>query len=317
MPEREAQGGNVMRVGVCVPTLNAGAGFAEWLTRTKAALPEAGRLLVIDSSSDDATLQLAREAGTEVSGISRAEFNHGGTRNRALSTLCDSEVVIFLTQDALVTDTQSIEHLISAFENPAVGAAFGRQLPHDDATAIASHARRFNYPAKSYTASQEDIPRLGIKAAFLSNSFAAYRREALLEVGGFPSGVILSEDMIAGARLLQAGWKLAYRADACVQHSHNYSLIEEFRRYFDIGVLHGRECWLLEMLGRAEGEGMRFLRSEAAYLWEHAPARLPEASLRTLLKYAGYRLGRHERHLPLAWNRYLSMHRRFWEAPSR
>ncbi|BBM05676.1 hypothetical protein HAALTHF_27910n [Vreelandella aquamarina] len=87
----------------------------------------------------------------------------------------------------------------------------------------------------------------------MSNSFAAYRREALLAAGGFPEGTILSEDMMAGARLLQQGWKLAYCADACVQHSHNYTLAAEFKRYFDIGVFHHREQWLLAWLGKAEG----------------------------------------------------------------
>ncbi|BBI49657.1 hypothetical protein HORIV_20780 [Vreelandella olivaria] len=97
--------------------------------------------------------------------------------------------------------------------------------------------------------------------------------------------------MIAGARLLKAGWKLAYCAEACALHSHNYSLVEEFQRYFDIGVLHHREAWLLDWLGRAEGEGGRFVRSELSYLWRRAPWRLPEAGLRTLLKYAGVSVG--------------------------
>ncbi|HBP78237.1 MAG TPA: rhamnosyltransferase, partial [Halomonas sp.] len=72
---------------------------------------------------------------------------------------------------------------------------------------------------------------------------------------------ILSEDMMAGARLLQQGWKLAYCADACVQHSHNYSLSAEFKRYFDVGVFHHQEQWLLAWLGKAEGEGKRFVLS--------------------------------------------------------
>ena len=120
------------------------------------------------------------------------------------------------------------------------------------------------------------------------------------------------EDMMAGARLLQQGWKLAYCADACVQHSHNYSLSAEFKRYFDIGVFHHQEQWLLAWLGKAEGEGKRFVLSELRYLWRHAPWRLPEAAIRTLLKYAGYRLGKAEARLPLALKRRLSMHRGYW-----
>ncbi|MCL5425104.1 MAG: glycosyltransferase family 2 protein [Gammaproteobacteria bacterium] len=298
-------------VGVCVPTLNAGALWHEWLAQT---LPAAARfrVLIVDSSSDDDTADLARQAGCEVLAIARSEFDHGGTRQRALLHLDDCDIVIFLTQDALIADQKALEKLVAAFDDPSVGAAFGRQLPHVEATPVAAHARHFNYPPYSRVVGSEDIPRLGIKTAFLSNSFAAYRRKLLLEVGGFPEGTILSEDMMAGARLLQQGWQLAYCADACVFHSHNYSLREEFQRYFDIGAFHSREAWLLDWLGSAEGEGGRFVRSEVQYLLRHAPWRLPEAALRTVLKYMGYRLGKAEAKLPLKVKRRLSMHKHYW-----
>lgn len=300
-----------LSVGVCVPTLNAGAAWDDWLALTQPAAA-AFRVLVIDSSSDDTTADAARKAGCEVLVIERGEFDHGGTRQRALLHLDDCDIVIFLTQDALLADIQALNKLIAAFDNPQVGAAFGRQLPHTNATPIAAHARLFNYPPSSRTVSRDDAPTLGIKTAFLSNSFAAYRREALLAAGGFPSGTILSEDMLAGARLLQKGWQLAYCAEACVHHSHNYSLFDEFKRYFDIGVFHHRETWLLDWLGRAEGEGKRYVLSELRYLLRHAPWRLPEAGMRTLLKYAGYRLGKVEDRLPLGAKRRLSMHSRYW-----
>ncbi|GAA3896995.1 O antigen biosynthesis rhamnosyltransferase RfbN [Halomonas cibimaris] len=295
---------------MCVPTLNAGSGWTEWLERIAPLLSDV-TLYVVDSSSTDATATLARRAGARVRVIDRIDFSHGKTRDEMLH-LMKEDIVVFLTQDALLAETDAIERLVAAFSDSAVGAAFGRQLPHKGASPIAAHARGFNYPAHSYSVSTTDIPRLGIKTAFLSNSFAAYRRQALIEAGGFPHGTILSEDMIAGARLLQHGWHLAYCAEACVYHSHNYSLAQEAKRYFDIGVLHAREAWLLERLGKPEGEGARFVRSEIRYLWRYAPWRLPEAWLRTLLKYTGYRLGRAERRLPVWLKRQLSMHRGYW-----
>lgn len=301
-----------LSLAVCVPTLNAGALWPEWLARFRAAFGDTP-LLVVDSSSSDSTPELARQAGAEVVSIERCEFDHGATRDWALR-YCEEDIVVFLTQDALPVNTASHLALRKAFDQPGVAAAFGRQLPHHNATPISAHTRLFNYPPTSRVVDASDIPQLGIKAAFLSNSFTAYRRQALLDVGGFPHGTILSEDMIAGARLLQAGWQLAYCADAQVLHSHNYSFREEFRRYFDIGVLHQRERWLVEWLGRAEGEGARFVRSEIGYLLRRAYWRLPEAALRTLIKYAGYRLGQQEARLPLGVKRRCSMNVRFWES---
>ena len=157
-----------------------------------------------------------------------------------------------------------------------------------------------------------DAATLGLKAAFTSNSFGAYRRADLMRVGGFPSGTILAEDMIVAARALQQGRAVAYVAEACAYHSHDYTLAEEFRRYFDIGVLHALEPWLLRDFGRPEGEGLRFVVSEARHLLAHAPWRLLEAWVRTVGKLAGYRLGRRHARLAPAWRVRLSMHRGFW-----
>jgi rhamnosyltransferase len=59
---------------------------------------------------------------------------------------------------------------------------------------------------------------LGIKSIFISNSFAAYRRSALLAVGGFRKDVIFGEDTVTAARLLLSGYQVAYSAQACVYH---------------------------------------------------------------------------------------------------
>jgi rhamnosyltransferase len=177
---------------------------------------------------------------------------------------------------------------------------------------VAAHARLFNYPAESRVVSLADKARLGLKACFMSNSFAAYRVADLQAVGGFPSDVILGEDMSVAARLLMAGKSVAYVADACAYHSHNYSVMQEFRRYFDTGVFHARSPWLLAEFGSASGEGLRFVRSELAYLWRHAPGWIPSALVRTAAKLIGYRLGRLESRWPLWFKRWCTMHKGYW-----
>lgn len=251
--------------------------------------------------------------GFELKFIPRSQFNHGGTRNIATEmSRCTTSVLVFLTQDALLADVDALQKMVSAFDDPTVACAFGRQLPHSDATPLASHARMFNYPDAPRVVSLADKDRLGLKTCFMSNSFAAYRVTDLLAVGGFPSDVILGEDMAVAARLLLAGKRVAYQAEACAYHSHNYTPLEDFRRYFDTGVFHAREQWLLDAFGGASGEGLRFVKSELRYLLKHAPWLIPSALLRTVLKLLGYRLGRAEARLPLALKRRLSMFSGFW-----
>ena len=298
---------------LCVPTLNAGAGWDDWLAALKSQTLQPTYTLVIDSSSTDDTPALARAAGLHVETIARRDFNHGGTRQFAVEHLADFETIVFLTQDALLAEPHALGNLIDALHTQNdIGAVYGRQLPHHGATPIEAHARLFNYPVHSALRSLGDRAQFGIKTAFFSNSFAAYRREALNAIGGFRRNLILGEDTVAAGQMLLAGWRVAYCAKAQVRHSHHYGLRAEMARYFDIGVLHSREAWMLAQFGRAEGEGLRFVRSEWAHLARHAPWLIPEATLRTLLKYLGYRLGRSEKRLSLAWKRRLSMQPGFW-----
>jgi rhamnosyltransferase len=194
-----------------------------------------------------------------------------------------------------------------------VGAAFGRQLPRPEAGPIEAHARRFNYPPESRIKTADDIPRLGLKTAFISNSFAAYRRSALEAVGGFPSRCIVSEDTYVAARMLIAGWKIAYCAEAQVYHSHGYTYRQDFQRYFDIGVFHAREPWVRNSFGGAEGEGWRYLHSELSYLAGTRPWQIPSALVRTIIKYSGFRAGLFEKSFPLWLKRRMSMQKAFWD----
>lgn len=302
-----------MNVLLCIPVLNPGPMTGELISALHCQTLKPARFLVIDSGSTDGFIEAFRSSGATVHVIRRSEFNHGKTRQLAVQMFPDAEIIIFLTQDAILADSKSLEKLVEAFNNPRVGAVYGRQLPRPSADAIEAHARLFNYPGSGLTKTGSDIPRLGIKAAFISNSFAAYRRTALIQVGGFPSRTILGEDMYVAAKMLLSNWNVTYCAEATAFHSHDYSFKEEFKRYFDTGVFHGQEPWIRERFGNTGSEGLKFLISELRYLWQHQPVLIASAILRTIFKYVGFQIGLHERHLPL-WLKYrLSMHKHFWD----
>lgn len=304
---------NQRRVAVLVPTCNPGLQWQGFVQALQGQTLRPLTCVMVDSQSSDGAVHIARDAGWTVQSIPRASFNHGATRQMAIDQLAGQvDIVVFLTQDAILAEPTALEQLLVAFDEGTVAAAYGRQLPHANATPLAAHARWFNYPASDHTRRWTDVPRFGIKTCFLSNAFAAYRVSALREVGGFAPDVILGEDMHLAARLLQAGHTIAYRAQATVFHSHNYTLLEEFRRYFDTGVFHAHQAWLIRDFGGAGPDGLRFVRSEMAYLLRHAPWRLPESACRTLLKALAYRLGRLSARLPRRVCLGLSMHKGYW-----
>ena len=307
---------NHLTTALVLPTLNAGPDFIYWLMALREQTVQPDRLLMIDSSSTDETPVLAREFGFEVQSIKREEFSHGGTRQACVDRLEDFDIILFLTQDAYLMAPEAFSRLLSSFEDAKVGAAYGRQLPRKEAGPIEAHARHFNYPRETRVKSAADIPELGFKTAFISNSFAAYRRSVLKEVGGFPSHAILSEDTYVASRMILAGWKVVYVAKAAVYHSHSFSWGQEFRRYFDVGVFHAREMWIRENFGQVGSEGLRFVRSELSYLRRERPTAILSAIIRAGLKLAGYKLGNHERLLPTILKRFLSTNRRYWHNSS-
>lgn len=300
------------RVSVVIPTLNAGPYLAELLPALAAQGLATAQFLVVDSESTDTTCEAFRAFGATVVGIERRTFNHGGTRQRAVEMRPDAAVVVMLTQDAIPQGGDALRRLVGAFVDPTVGMAYGRQLPRSVARGIERHARLMNYPLQSETRSLDDRRTVGVKTVFCSDSFAAYRVEALTAVGGFPDDAFFAEDQLVAGRMLMEGWRIAYRGDAEVVHSHGYTVAEEFRRYFDVGVFHGRNRWLIDTFGAAEGEGLRFIRSELGYLLRHDPKQLPSAVMRTFAKYAGYKIGAREARLSSRWKQRLSMQPFYW-----
>jgi rhamnosyltransferase len=224
----------------------------------------------------------------------------------------EAEYLVYLTQDAIPYDEHSLANLLQSFDDPRVGAAYGRQLARPQADAIERHGRLFNYPDISARRDFASRTSLGFRSAYFSNSFAAYRRSAFEDVCGFPGHVIVSEDVSAAARMLLKGWSIAYCSEAKVTHSHDLSIRSEFSRYFDISIHHQQESWIIEQFGSVGGEGLKFVLSELRYLANNSPQLIPKALLRSAVKWTAYQCGRRESMLPRWLKRNLSSHPTYW-----
>lgn len=270
-------------------------------------------LLVVDTESNDTTRDIALDFGAKISSVKKEDFDHGGTRSW-IAGQAKGDILVFFTQDAIPVTPDAIEKLIAPInEDRDISVTYGRQLPNHDAGIAASQLRLFNYPATSSVRCFEDREKLGLKTIFVSNSFAAYRKSSLAAVGYFKNGLIFGEDTCTVGRMLKEGMKIAYVADAKVYHSHNYTWKEDFKRAFDIGVLHSREKWLLETYGRAESIGRGYIRSQIANLVKIGGLTATiDFIARNSLKFFGYKLGRQHKIMPTALILSLSMHRSWW-----
>lgn len=299
---------------IIIPTYNASKHLPSLLESLQSQTIKDYELIIIDSSSTDNTIEIADSCNAQVIKIEKENFDHGGTRTIAAKK-AKGEIIIFLSQDSLLFDENSIENITQSFaSDERIAAVFGRQLPYKDASIFAEHLRLFNYTENSYVSELSDKDKHGLRTIFLSNSFSAFRKSALEEIGFFKEGLIFGEDTYAAAKLLMDNKKIAYASSAKVYHSHNYTISQDFRRYFDMGVFHEKENWLLKEFGKAEGQGMKYIKSEFAFIKKNKRHDLfPEFVVRIFAKYLGYKLGRHYNIWPKSLNKKMSLNRTCWE----
>ncbi len=302
-------------VGVVIVTYRAREQLGRCLPPLLAS-PLGPRVLVVNSSSSDGTVERARELGAETWVVPRTAFNHGATREAARRRLA-TDIVVMMTPDAHATSPAFLERLIAPIAAGRAAVSYARQRAAADADPIARFGRAFAFPESGEIRSAADWRDRGSAVHFCSNACAAWSQAALDEIGGFRP-TLVSEETIAVVELLERGHRIAYVAEAEVVHSHPTSLLGDFRRQFDIGLTRRLFARQLLAHGADEQRGLLYLRELTAYLRREAPGLLPYAWLHTALRYAGYRLGRMGPRLPEGWRRRLSSQDFFWlEPPAR
>ncbi len=254
---------------------------------------------------------LNKTNGAVITGIEKKDFDHGGTRNQG-AALSEAEFMLFMTQDAVPEDEYLIERLLEAMTSEEIATAYGRQLPDDKVGVIEHYTREFNYPAVSRVKSKDDLLQLGIKTYFCSNVCAMYRKKVYEEMGGFVLHTIFNEDMIMAAGIINAGYRIAYVAEAAVVHAHKYTYRQQFSRNFDLAVSQKQYSEIFDGV-KSESEGIRLVKDTVKYLFGRGKWYLiPDLIFQSGFKFLGYRLGKKFDKLPLWLVRKCSMNKSYW-----
>lgn len=286
-------------IDVCIPTYRPGLCLRETVGRLLAQRCPIRNIYLLNTEERlfDPTLIAGYEDRVFVQHISQTQFDHGYARD-LMAKKSDADFLLFMTQDAGVVDRYLTERLMEAFTQEGVAGAYARQIPYRGCNAVERLTRSFNYPKVSSIKGKEDEKRLGIKLYFCSNVCALYRRDVYEQLGGFEKGAIFNEDMVYAHRMIEAGYQIAYCAEARVRHSHNYGLLQYFRRSFDMAVSQAEHPEVFSAVS-SESEGGKLV-------WEVSRRLL--LSLRVIsfisfgfscvAKYLGYFLGKRYQHLP-------------------
>ena len=303
-----------IKVDVIIPVYHPGKEFSVLLERLTEQTAVIHRIIAMNTEENYWNKELEQKYPLlEVHHLKKSEFDHGGTRAWA-AELSDAEIMVFMTQDAVPADRNLIENLVKALEKEKmIAAAYARQLAKKTDSAIERFTRNFNYPAESRVKTQADIQALGIKTYFCSNSCAMYRKSTYEELGGFLPEAIFNEDMVFASTAINAGYSVAYVAEARVIHSHNYTGFQQFQRNFDNGVSHADNQ---EAFHNVEtlGEGKRLVFDTARYLIRHHEfGQLFRLVYISGCKVVGYKLGEKYYKLPKKLISFCTMNKKYWQ----
>ena len=270
----------------------------EWLTQ-----PE---VILIDSQSSDQTIEVASRYPLQLYRLAAEAFHHARTRNLA-AELAQGEYLVYLAADALPCSAGWVAALLRNFSDATVGAVYGRHVPRPEASIERRAVLDTMYGDTRQVKSAARRAELGYRYCHFSTVNCAIRKTVWRQTG-FPQDMNVCEDVAIAARILNAGWKIVYEPDAAVYHSHDFTSVRLFRRYFDMGVVYRRlNIWDRASKAMLLRDGLRSVRAKLDISQNHFGIAQRGAGVwQDAAKYAGLLLGRNERLLPRALKRRLS-----------
>jgi rhamnosyltransferase len=203
-----------VEVSIVIRTLNE----AEWLSdalESVASQEMNGRpveVIIVDSGSTDATLEIAQGYGARIVTIKKSEFTFG----RSLNVGCEASrgrVIAMISGHCIPASTTWLSNLIAPLGSEGIVYTYGKQVGHERSKY--SEHRLF----KKYFPDLNTLPQSGF---FCNNANSAIFRDVWAN-NRFDEKLTGLEDMEIGKRLVSNGQKIGYVADAPVIHIHEES----------------------------------------------------------------------------------------------
>jgi len=228
-----------LRASLVIPTLNAGPLLDEVLEAVDRQ-PGAADLekVAVDSGSRDDTVARLQAHDFTVHHVHKRDFNHGATRDLAISKT-EGDVILLLTQDATPVDENWLPALLACYDDPAVGAAYCRQVPREDCNPLIKQrildwaagrrervVQRLDDPSRF----ESLTPMERLQLCAYDNVAGSVRRTVWEQhkFGHRPFG----EDVAFGKKLILTGHSIVYEPKSAVVHSHNRTPKEEGKRIY-------------------------------------------------------------------------------------
>jgi len=295
-------------VSIIILTKNAGTLFKNVLTNVFKQDYEEYEVIVIDSSSENNTVNIAKQFPVKIIVIDPKDFGHGKTRNFG-AKIAKGNFLVFLTQDAVPRNNSWLTGLIKDLNDKKIAGVYGKQIARDNAVPMEKFFYFKMYHDKKIVWNKNNIK---CDEIIFSNANSAVRKKFLLE-NPFPEKILMSEDMEWALTMIDKGFNILYQPLAIVNHSHDTSTINLFKRYFDFGVSHS-EIGNVKSKSKFAGKGFFIFMDTLKYLIVKGQITwIPKAFLYCFAKFSGLILGRNHKYIPKVLKIRLSGYRGYWK----
>jgi rhamnosyltransferase len=228
------------RVAIVIPTRNGGPGLARLLDAiAEQEGIEAAPIVAVDSGSTDGSVDLLENRGVQVLRVAPDQFNHGDTRNLALSAV-RTDLAVLTVQDAVPASKSWLVSLVRPLlDDGTIAGTYARQRPWPDASRITAHY------LSGWIAAQDSSRVVGPITPAAFEALTPVERYLLCVFDNVCSCIRMSvwrsrpfrhariaEDLEWALEVLQSGHRLAYVPEAVVWHSHDRSARYELGRTY-------------------------------------------------------------------------------------
>lgn len=205
-PTEPATSGGRLSVTVLIPAFNEEGWIGATLRSIRAQTRTPDEVLVVDDASTDRTADVARHYGATVLQASGSR-SKAGAQNLGLERVT-TDVVVMLDADTIL-DPEAVEHLVADLER-GNDATTGAVLPQTF-RGVWSRGRMVEYALalRLFKRAQRFLGSVVV----ISGCIAAFRTEALRELGGFAQRTV-TEDLDITWRLHLMGYRIGYATRA-------------------------------------------------------------------------------------------------------
>jgi glycosyltransferase involved in cell wall biosynthesis len=186
-------------------------------------------VIVVDSGSTDATVDIATHYGARIVTIDKAKFSFG----RSLNLGCDAakgDLLLNVSAHVYPVYDTFVQHITAPFSDDKVGITYGRQ--------IGDH--RTKYSESRVLLKWFPTTNIPVQDHPFSNNANAVVRKSLWEKYQYDEELTGLEDLDFAKRAMNDGWKISYVADAPVVHVHEETWDRIRNRYRREAIAYAR-----------------------------------------------------------------------------